>query len=74
MQLQTFLDLSGKYSKNLYRLLEWFKHATDKNGVFKVCIYESNLQGFRDSVSQADAWHLYCSWGQTPKPQERALK
>ncbi|BCZ20028.1 hypothetical protein NHP190012_16700 (plasmid) [Helicobacter sp. NHP19-012] len=48
MQLQTFVDLSGKYTKNLFRLLERFKHATDKNGVFKVCVYESNLQGFRD--------------------------
>ncbi|GMB92205.1 replication initiation protein [Helicobacter ailurogastricus] len=48
MQLQTFLDISGKYAKNLFRLLERFKHATDKNGVFKVCVYESNLQGFRD--------------------------
>ncbi|GLH58638.1 replication initiation protein [Helicobacter ailurogastricus] len=48
MQLQTFLDLSGKYSKNLYRLLERFKHATDKKGIFEVNIYKSNLQGFRD--------------------------
>ncbi|WP_158656965.1 replication initiation protein, partial [Helicobacter bizzozeronii] len=48
MQLQTFVDLSGKYAKIFFRLLERFKHATDKNGVFKVCVYESNLQGFLD--------------------------
>ncbi|BCZ18310.1 hypothetical protein NHP190003_15920 (plasmid) [Helicobacter sp. NHP19-003] len=48
MQLQTFLDISGKYAKNLFRLLERFKHATDTRGVFEVNIYKSNLQGFRD--------------------------
>ncbi|WP_104628837.1 replication initiation protein, partial [Helicobacter bizzozeronii] len=46
MQLQTFVDLSGKYAKNLFRLLERFKHATDKNGVFHVHMYENNIEGF----------------------------
>lgn len=28
MKLQTFVDLSGKYAKNLFRLLKQFKNAT----------------------------------------------
>ncbi|GMB96825.1 hypothetical protein NHP22001_14140 [Helicobacter sp. NHP22-001] len=46
MQLQTFVDLSGKYTKNLFRLLERFKNTTDKKGTFKVYVYENNLEGF----------------------------
>ncbi|BEG57265.1 hypothetical protein NHP21005_09530 [Helicobacter sp. NHP21005] len=46
MQLQTFVDLSGKYTKNLFRLLERFKNATDKRDIFKVHVYENNLEGF----------------------------
>ncbi|WP_158656966.1 replication initiation protein, partial [Helicobacter bizzozeronii] len=46
MQLQTFVDLSGKYTKNLFRLLERFKNATDKRGIFKVHMYENNFEGF----------------------------
>ncbi|WP_267891162.1 replication initiation protein [Helicobacter felis] len=45
MQLRTFVDLSGKYAKNLFRLLERFKNAT-KNGVFQVYMYENNIEGF----------------------------
>ncbi|WP_233702777.1 replication initiation protein [Helicobacter felis] len=45
MQLRTFVDLSGKYAKNLFRLLERFKNAT-KNGVFQVHMYENNIEGF----------------------------
>ncbi len=46
MKLQTFVDLSGKYAKNFFRLLERFKRATDKNGVFHVHMYENNIEGF----------------------------
>ncbi|GMB90020.1 hypothetical protein NHP190002_07010 [Helicobacter ailurogastricus] len=45
MKLQTFIDLSGKYTKNLFRLLEQFENAAEK-GVFQVCKYEYNLEGF----------------------------
>ncbi|WP_286349543.1 replication initiation protein [Helicobacter felistomachi] len=45
MKLQTFIDLSGKYAKNLFRLLEQFKNAA-KNAVFEVYSYENNFEGF----------------------------
>ncbi|GMB89891.1 hypothetical protein NHP190002_05700 [Helicobacter ailurogastricus] len=45
MKLQTFVDLSGKYAKNLFRLLERFKND-NKSGVFQVHMYENNLEGF----------------------------
>ncbi|GMB92709.1 hypothetical protein NHP200010_04200 [Helicobacter bizzozeronii] len=45
MKLQTFIDLSGKYAKNLFRLLEQFKNNT-KDGVFEVYSYGNNIEGF----------------------------
>ncbi|WP_324729217.1 hypothetical protein [Helicobacter felis] len=39
------MDLNGKYAKNLFRLLERFKNATE-NGVFQVHKYEHNMEGF----------------------------
>ncbi|MFC3848536.1 replication initiation protein [Helicobacter baculiformis] len=45
MKLQTFVDLSGKYAKNLFRLLERFKNNT-KDGIFEVYKYEYNIDDF----------------------------
>ncbi|WP_285693518.1 replication initiation protein, partial [Helicobacter ailurogastricus] len=45
IQLSTYASLSGKYPKNLFRLLERYKNEA-VDGVFQVHMYQNDLEGF----------------------------
>ncbi|WP_221280073.1 replication initiation protein [Helicobacter gastrocanis] len=45
MRLSTYMSLSGKYPKNLFRLLERYKNEA-VDGVFQVHMYQNDLEGF----------------------------
>ncbi|WP_285602987.1 replication initiation protein [Helicobacter sp. NHP22-001] len=72
MQLNTYVSLSGKYTKNLFRLFERFKHAKNSKGYFEVVEYRDDLEGFRNfmgipktfTIGDIDNYALYPAFKQ----------
>ncbi|BEG58218.1 hypothetical protein NHP21005_19600 (plasmid) [Helicobacter sp. NHP21005] len=56
----------------VYKVVDKVLTHTRENLV-KLSLQKNKGQG-TIKVSQADAWHLYCSWGQAPKPPREGFE